>query len=87
MSFPTQLKAARTSLGLDRKTAAERLGVSLSSLEKWEGGKEPHKLTQTGALVTLGAKPLHESSPKAGTTTRRPVSTTQKVFGRTARRG
>lgn len=33
------LKAARTNAGLNQKQAAERIGVSVSTIHKWENGK------------------------------------------------
>ncbi len=33
------LRAARTNAGLNQKQAAERIGVSVSTIHKWERGK------------------------------------------------
>lgn len=37
--MPMTLKAARTNAGLNQKQAAKCIGVSVSTIHKWESGK------------------------------------------------
>lgn len=54
MTFPEKLKAERARTGLFQSEAAELLGVSKSTIEKWERGiKTPVPVTQEGVLARL----------------------------------
>ena len=54
---PAQLKAHRRRLGLTQAALAKALGVTLSAVEKWEGGQRPISRVVELALEALEAKP------------------------------
>lgn len=47
------LKALRVNLGMDQKTAAERLGVTPETLGRWESGKSYPNVPQITKLEEL----------------------------------
>jgi transcriptional regulator with XRE-family HTH domain len=47
------LKAARVNAGLTQKQAAEALGISNSTLVKWENGKAAPRVEKIDALCAL----------------------------------
>lgn len=47
------LKAARVNAGLTQREAAERIGVDVSTIVKWEAGKTSPKATQLQKLCDV----------------------------------
>ncbi|MDO8617088.1 MAG: helix-turn-helix domain-containing protein [Dehalococcoidia bacterium] len=56
-----EIKALRRSMNLTQEQFAGRLGVSVSTVQKWEGGRAVPRGLYRGALVSL-ARRLHRSS-------------------------
>lgn len=53
MTFAQQLKAERTRVGKTQAEVAAILEVSKRSVEQWEAGSEPLKVTQEGVLARM----------------------------------
>ena len=50
---PTEIKALRSKLGLTQEALARELGVSVSAVQKWEGGRATPRGLYHRALVEL----------------------------------
>lgn len=60
MTFAQKLRTARDRLGMTQKEFAALIGVSKSSVEKWEaGGREPLAVMQEGIFARIAK---HESA-------------------------
>ena len=58
MKFSDRIKAARKGSGLSVEDAAKRIGVSRSTIEKWEAGdRTPKPVMAAHAVKTLEGKP------------------------------
>ena len=60
MTFAQKLRQSRDRLGMTQKEFAEMLGVSKSSVEKWEAkGRQPLPVMQEGIFARIAK---HESA-------------------------
>jgi DNA-binding transcriptional regulator YiaG len=54
MKFPTQLRTWRRANNLSQSQAAERLGVTVRTLENWEQGcRKPGKFARAAVMTIL----------------------------------
>ena len=58
MSIKISMAAARVNAGLTQKEAAEKIGVSRSTIKNWESGKTSPKYKHIGTICGVYAMPV-----------------------------
>lgn len=55
-TFASRLTRARLAAGLSQGAAAELLGKTLRTIQRWEAGESPGELAEAGAIAALKAR-------------------------------